>query len=283
MEAFLFFTRFFVHEDGPSTPLEVSVITYPQAVVLRIAIDYTVIIDAAVAAINPSLASDLKKECLALHRHLFPWYLDLQILSHEYDRQQEGDYGEPSATRSSKASAAVKNNKGTIRKLFRRIATASNKHLIPDKKRDEPFGSDYDLYNEDSYTEYSDSDLSDTPPSAPDQPSIHLKYRKHSFWPSVILLARESWRPCSVLADPRYSHNLRVSRDDLSTWRDKRKPTSFRPRCVKVTCRGFACSLPNRIHIAGMQWRNPDGGAPKMQYLDNSDGLSEIDDDISSY
>ncbi|CAD0088222.1 unnamed protein product, partial [Aureobasidium mustum] len=176
MEGFLFFTRFFVHEDGPSTPLEVSVITYPQAVVLRIAIDYTVIIDAAVTGLNPYLASNLKKECLALHRHLFPWYLDLQTISHEYDRQQEGDYGEPSATRSSEASAAVKNNKGTIRKLFRRIATASNKQFIPNKKRDGSSGSDHAPYSEDSYTEYYDSDLSETSPLIPDQPSIHLKY-----------------------------------------------------------------------------------------------------------
>lgn len=116
-----------------------------------------------------------------------------------------------------------------------------------------------------------------------DEPSIHLKYRKHSFWPAVATLARQSWRPCIALADLRDSQDLRVSRWDLSTWYDKPKPTSFQPKCVKVEARGFSCGLPNKVLIAGMQWTNPDGGEPKMHHLDDGDGFWEYDETDDDY
>ncbi|KAH0364856.1 hypothetical protein KCU65_g6510, partial [Aureobasidium melanogenum] len=261
--------------------LDISVITYPQAVALRMAIDYTIIIDAAVAGLNPSLASELKKECLAMHRRLLPWYLDLQTISCEYSKQQEERTKEPSIKRSSRVSAAAKNNRDTSKKLIHHIVAVGKKRfVIINRKRHEFLGLDDESDSEDSYTEYSDSGTSkdNWSPSTPDKPSIYLSYRKHSFWPNVTTLARQSWRPCITLADPRYSHNLRVSRNDLSTWRLEPKPTSFQPRCLKVKPRGFACGLPNKVRIAGVQWKNPDGGAPKTRYLDDSDLFREIDE-----
>lgn len=153
MEAFLFFTRFFVHNDGASCPFDTSAITYPQAVVLRMTIDYTVIIDAVVAAINPGLASDLKEECLALHQRLFPWYLDLQTISHEYYKQQEELTKEPSTARTSKAPTAAKNNRSSIKKFFHRVAVVSHKNIMAYRKRHESLGLDDDSYSEESYSE----------------------------------------------------------------------------------------------------------------------------------
>ncbi|KAK6000532.1 hypothetical protein QM012_003778 [Aureobasidium pullulans] len=270
MEACLFFTRFFVHDDGSLRSFYVSVTTYPQAVALRMAIDYTVIIDAAVSGTDPSLGSTLKKKCLEEHQRLFPWYLDLETISHEYNEQQEQRSREPSAKESARITTA-RSNESIIGKVFRRIAAVSNRHIIVNKKPDALLGSDDESSSEDSYTEYSDSDLSDTSPSTADRPSIDLKYQKYSFWPTVTSLARQSWRPCSTLADPRYTQNLCVSRDDLWTWKYEPPSTSFRPRCVKVKPRGFACGLPDKVRIAGMQWSNPDGGSSKMKHIDDED------------
>ncbi|KAG9602935.1 hypothetical protein KCU77_g1981, partial [Aureobasidium melanogenum] len=222
-------------------------------------IDYTIIIDAAVAATNSGLASHLKEECLALHQRLLPWYLDLQTISHEYYKQQEEQTKEPSTATISKTPTAAKNDRSTLKKLFRRITAVSNQTIMGYRKRNEPPGLDDDSYSEDSYSEYSDSDLSDTSPSTTDEPSIHLTYRRHSFWPTVSSLARQSCRPCSTLADPRYSHGLCVSRADLEIWKYKSKPTSFRPRCVKVRPRGFACGLPNKQLDDDVAPRTPEG------------------------
>ncbi|KAH0389345.1 hypothetical protein KCU92_g282, partial [Aureobasidium melanogenum] len=218
MEAFLFFTRFFVHADGPSMSLEIFVITYPQAVALRMAIDYTIIIDAAVTGKSPSVVTSIYKPSAA------------NITS---NRKRE-----------------LKSHLNNTQRLFHRIVTVGKKRfiIINNRKRHESLGLDDESYSEDSYTEYSDSGQSEDnwSPSTPDKPSIYLSYRKHSFWPNVTTLARQSWRPCIALTDLRYSHNIRLSRDDLSTWILEPKPTSFQPRCVKVRPRGFACGLPDK-------------------------------------
>jgi hypothetical protein len=224
----------------------------------------------------------LKRNALRCIEVSFRGYLDLQTISCEYNKQQEERTKEPSVRRSSKVLAAAKNNRNNTQRLFHRIVTVGKKRfiIINNRKRHESLGLDDESYSEDSYTEYSDSGQSEDnwSPSTPDKPSIYLSYRKHSFWPNVTTLARQSWRPCIALTDLRYSHNIRLSRDDLSTWILEPKPTSFQPRCVKVRPRGFACGLPDKVRIAGVQWKNPDGGAPEIQNLDIGEDLHKIDE-----
>lgn len=132
--------------------------------------------------------------------------------------------------------------------------------------------SDSDSHSEEMYCRYSATGSSDNNPLVRYSirtPSTALAYRRYTSWPLVAALSLQGRRPCGALFSPDRSDKICVSAYDMRRWREKVKDnphTSFRSRCHKtrLRARNFSCGLPNKIRVAGLQWTNPDGGAPKL-------------------
>jgi len=107
-----------------------------------------------------------------------------------------------------------------------------------------------------------------------DFPSFLLPYRLHTSWPLVSALCYQAIRPCSALASPQTSQDLRVWFSDLRKWRYEKTRdanTCFQPKPSEIIYkRGFECGLPNKIKVGDWSFTNPDGGAPKS-VIDDGD------------
>ncbi|KAI5242844.1 hypothetical protein E4T43_04572 [Aureobasidium subglaciale] len=256
MEAFLSFTRFFVHDDGPTACDGDSVICWSQAVLLRLVIDYIILIDATVATEDFNLASRLRERCLALQQEHFPWMLDLRYILQEHKDAQHNNVDDEFAGRG-----------GILDSAF----SIQRRDLV-DKDQDLD-NSDRGSISEESYDDpklkpritllgFPDNSLS----------SIILLYRYYTFWPNVAHLCHPSRRPCNYLAKSTTSHDLQISGSDFVNWegrtwyRDGREEettrgyTSFQPRIIAAKKREFTSGLPTKICVAGFRWINPDGG-----------------------
>ncbi|KAI5208029.1 hypothetical protein E4T38_03149 [Aureobasidium subglaciale] len=273
MEAFLLFARFFEHDDGPTARLDETAFPWSQAVLLRLVIEYIVVIDAFVKDSN--LASKMKAKCLAVYQKHFPWMLDPRYILQEHK------------------SAAVDDATIKLDEDLKADLSSQSRDLV-DHLQDEGDSDQYSL-SEDSYDEPSDAEATDSGPKsrvstsrATRYPSITLDYHQYTFWPNVAHLSRQSRRPYSVLASPKRSHNLRISGWDFAKWISRtwygdgrvedstRDFTSFQPRVVVAKKRGFTSGLPTKICVAGFRWINPDGGPPK------SLGPHDEDNDVSA-
>ncbi|THX54854.1 hypothetical protein D6D06_05253 [Aureobasidium pullulans] len=167
-------------------------------------------------------------KCIALHQLHYPWMLDPRLI----DPCDCGDAGK--------------------------------QHRAED--------SDSDSHSEEMYCGYSAAGSSDNNSLVRysiRSPSTVLAYRRYTSRPLVAALSLQGRRPCGALFSPDRSDNICVSAYDMRRWREKVKDNPhayFQSRCHKtrLRARNFSCGLPNKIRLAGLQWTNPDGGAPKL-------------------
>ncbi|KAG9691934.1 hypothetical protein KCU95_g7692, partial [Aureobasidium melanogenum] len=274
MEYFLFSTRM-LSKAYPEMDCfnDIKVCNHTKTILLRLAIDYTIIIDAAVAeepdspwpaagTVDPRKASvgrKLKNKCLAFHQQFYPWMLDLRLINLEQIvkelKEKDKDADVPVHCKSATLPG----------RTYHDNVNARWEALI--KAYDKKDNSVESTHKQASSTSFST-----------EFPSFLLPYRQHTSWPLVTALSYQAIRPCSALAPPSTSYNLRILFSDFHHWRKKslRDPnTCFQPTPMEIFYkRRFECGLPNGIRVGHMEFKNPDGGAPKSVLEDGDFGDS---------
>lgn len=245
---------------------------HTKTILLRLALDYIIIIDAVVTKepcpLWPApgicdlrkarLGRKLKDKCLAFHQQFYPWMLDLRLIDLENVvselKEKEKDANVPVHCES--ATLLDRTHHGNVYARWESLIKASDKAVSSVESTDKQAPST-------SFVTF---------------PSFLLPYRQHTSWPLVTALSYQAIRPCSALASPSSSHNLQILFSDFHHWRREslRDPnTCFQPTPMETFYkRRFECGLPNRIRVGHVEFKNPDGGAPKSVIEDGDFGDS---------
>lgn len=271
MEYFLLSTRIFSRGVSNENCFDdQKVCEFSKEILVRLAVDYTIIIDAlATQESNPlwsapstchlrkaSLCRKLKDKCLALHQRYYPWMLDLRLISLEQVIKEQKDKEKDNDP------ACVLVDDGSDTRLDQNYYANIDRDLAS-------------LSETPSTTAVVNMDLADESPYnfpatisfSTSFPSFLLPYRLQTSWPLITALSYQAIRPCSALAPPQTSHDLRIEFSSFHLWRFKimhDPETRFQPEPIEIIFRrGFECGLPNKINVGHMQFENPDGGVPK--------------------